>query len=962
MLIDKEKIQEAKEKLGDSNFEIMMECYEVVDYDSKNMKCSCPFHFPDNTPSFVYNKAKYYGHCFSCGKTVDVIDALMHTGLTYLEACQKLFDIAGMQVPMGEMHVKTKSDYKYPYDPPKESRDIVDAYFKTRGVSKATLDHCDVREENGNVAFLYYDANDVLTMVKYKLPRKPDKTKHEQKSWCQHGASTTPLLFNMNRVNTSMPLLVTEGEPDCLAAIECGYTNSVSVPFGAGSNNTWIRENFEWLDQFPAIIIAFDNDEAGINGTKDALYRLGSWKTKVMQIPNTYKKENGAIVRIKDINEMYYYMGAQAVLDAIINAKDTPVPSVEAFEDIEEMSLFDMDGIETGIEELDKELLKLFYGTLTIISGRPGCVDCDTEFFNGAEWKRIADYQEGDMVLQYNPDGTADLVYPDMYHKYKCDSFWKIESVHGINQMVSDEHNLIYVSSKGNIVKKNVVDFIKSHNATKFGSEAKFITTFKYNGAGIHLSDEQIRVMCMVIADGHFISDNNTKCRLNLKKNRKKIRARKLLEDAGIEYKVCNHNPKDPEFETFLFDAPMRLKTFPKEWYSCTEHQFNVISEECMHWDGSISNNRMNYSTIKKQTADFLQFAFSVSGYRSRVSVLDRRSDSSRRKILEYNISKTTKTNPALRNNSGKKIQIHKVHASDGYKYCFTVPSGMLVLRRNGVINITGNSGKSSIVNQIIANTMENDIATFLFSQEMNNQMLSNWANLTIAGNRHIEEKVSKDNRSYYVVPFHIKSKIKKWTKDKLYIYRDDWPNDVESVMKSMEDCVRKYNTKLVILDNLMMLDLECSEDNKNTAQTKFINDLIQFAKKFNIAIILVAHPRKTQEMCSDIGMYDIAGSSTIVNLAMRTIGLRRVSKREKDDPNNEFSNYDVIMTIIKDRMMGRADIQIGLHYDIKSRRFYTSYEEYARQYSWDDATYDNDIPVPPCLLKNDSEVFGVMK
>ena len=49
---------------------------------------------------------------------------------------------------------------------------------------------------------------------------------------------------------------------------------------------------------------------------------------------------------------------------------------------------------------------------VTIIRGYGGCVDCDTEYFNGTEWKRIADYQEGEQVLQYNEDGSATLLIP----------------------------------------------------------------------------------------------------------------------------------------------------------------------------------------------------------------------------------------------------------------------------------------------------------------------------------------------------------------------------------------------------------------------------------------------------------------------------------------------------------------------------------------------------------------------
>ena len=35
-------------------------------------------------------------------------------------------------------------------------------------------------------------------------------------------------------------------------------------------------------------------------------------------------------------------------------------------------------------------------GDVTVLSGLSGCVDCDTEYFNGTEWKKISDYSYGD--------------------------------------------------------------------------------------------------------------------------------------------------------------------------------------------------------------------------------------------------------------------------------------------------------------------------------------------------------------------------------------------------------------------------------------------------------------------------------------------------------------------------------------------------------------------------------------
>ena len=117
---------------------------------------------------------------------------------------------------------------------------------KNAKISPHTIDYADVRQDGeGNAVFNYYDTNDVLTMVKYRPSRKVKKG--ENKCWCQKGADTTPLLFNMNRINTTVPLLICEGEPDCLSAIEAGFTNAVSVPLGS-TNFHWIEENWDFLN------------------------------------------------------------------------------------------------------------------------------------------------------------------------------------------------------------------------------------------------------------------------------------------------------------------------------------------------------------------------------------------------------------------------------------------------------------------------------------------------------------------------------------------------------------------------------------------------------------------------------------------------------------------------------------------------------------------------------------------
>lgn len=637
MIVDKEKIDKAKKKLGEKTPDIIAELLHLEKYDSRNRKALCPFHEED-TPSFVWNPKGYYFRCFGCSRTLDIIDAYMLTGLTFVEACEKLFELAEIPYAFGEKGIKTKAQYRYPHEEQCFDLDKVYEYFSKRCISKDTINYCDVRQDDkGNAVFNYYDTNDVLTMVKYKPTHKIDKSKGEIKSWCQKDADTTQLLFNMNRVNPNQPLLIAEGEPDCLAAIESGYKNSVSVPLGA-NNYGWIEENWDFLEQFESIILAFDNDEAGQKATNEVIFRLGSWRTKIMNIPEIVE-HNGDNIKCKDINEMLFYLGKNAVLDAIINAKDTPVSSVVDFADVTDLDLSDMQGIETGYKDLDKELMKLFYGTLTILTGQPS-------------------------------------------------------------------------------------------------------------------------------------------------------------------------------------------------------------------------------------------------------------------------------------------------------------------------------AGKSSFINQLIANAIDQGTNVWLYSREMPENITSNWSMLTFAGSRHIKQYVSYNGTPYYKIPDDVKSKIKDWARGKLFIYKDDNPNDLETVYKSMEDCVRKYGVHLLIIDNMMMLNMNASDDNKYEKQTEVINHLIQFSKLYGVACLLVAHPRKMADTSADVGMYDVSGTSNIINLAHRSIGLRRVSKKEKEDSSKQWSNFDVVLTVIKDRLLGKNEYSMGFHYDFPSRRFYTNYEEYAKQFGWDDKEYEDKLPIPDCLVDYAQELY----
>ena len=637
MLVDKDKLKQAKEIIGDATPDIMADLLNLEQYDQRNHKALCPYHNED-TPSFVWDRKHLTMHCFGCGKTTDIVDAYVETGLTFLEACEKVFDLAKMPYSFGEKGVKVQSQYRYPHEEPDFFKDTIIEYFNKRCISKETLDYCDIREdEHGNAVFNYYDTNDVLTMVKYKPTHKPKKG--EAKSWCQKGADTTPLLFNMNRTNPNQPLLICEGEPDCLAAIESGYKNTVSVPLGA-NNYGWIEQCWDFLEQFDSIILAMDNDEAGIKAQKEIIYRLGTWRTRVMNIPDTIEFDED-IYKVKDINELLYYKGKDAVLDAIINSKDMPVQSVVDFSTIEDIDMDSMEGIYTGFKALDRVIGKIFYSMVTIVSGLPS-------------------------------------------------------------------------------------------------------------------------------------------------------------------------------------------------------------------------------------------------------------------------------------------------------------------------------SGKSSFLNQIIGNILDNGDKVWVYSKEMNANILSNWLSISLAGRGNLKEYMnSYTGEPFYKIPQEVKEQIRKYYEGQLFLYKDDAPNDEDSLFQSMEECVRKFGTRTLIIDNLMCIALKPNSD-KYDAQTDFFNRLTAFAKKFNVAVIIVCHPKKLPNGVREVDMYDISGSANIINLAHLSFALRRITKKEKEDPKCPLGKYNVCLTILKDRIQGRNDIEVPFYYDVPSRRFFTTFEEYKRDYKWDTEHANKQLDLPECLQEGAQVLFGL--
>ena len=337
-----------------------------------------------------------------------------------------------------------------------------------------------------------------------------------------------------------------------------------------------------------------------------------------------------------------------------------------------------------------------------------GCVDADTEYLSPQGWRRIADYaQHGGQVAQFHPEtGLASFVEPLRYVERPQETFLRFTTKHGIDQMLTPDHRVLCWRSEGRERRQvqqvvTAARFAAEHDRLALGNEALFETSFRLVAGpadarlGIALDEAALRVQVMFHADGHLVGRRGV---LHLTEQRKIERARKLLDVAGLDYTEIRNSDTTT---TIRFTPPMTTKTYADLPWP-TQDQAEIIAEECLRWDGTEAD-RVFFTRLGLD-ADYIQYVFAATGHRASLRA-DRNDDGS----VDYRVFAMTSSRTAMAGTP--KSPITEVPSADGLAYCFTVPSGFLVLRRGGNIFTTGNCGMDAVRTPLTRADLPDDLA-----------------------------------------------------------------------------------------------------------------------------------------------------------------------------------------------------------------------------------------------------------
>lgn len=261
------------------------------------------------------------------------------------------------------------------------------------------------------------------------------------------------------------------------------------------------------------------------------------------------------------------------------------------------------------------------------------------------------------------------------------------------------------------------------------------------------------------------------------------------------------------------------------------------------------------------------------------------------------------------------------------------------------VILLTGKrgNGKSTFMSQIACEALEQGESIFVYSGELADYHFKRWLDYQLAGSAHVKSVVNQYGDYEHVINDAAVQEISNWYKGRAYIYDNDYipenSDEFESLPETIEKVIKQYGVRLICIDNLMTaMDAVVDQNQFYLAQSNFVGKLKRIAKKYDVVVILVAHPRKSKESFDND---DVSGSGDITNRVDVVMSYQRVENAEEE--------HDAQLLITKNRLFGRyakGDNAIKLYFSEATKRIYTDKPD--KRYGWDknNLVYEEELPL----------------
>lgn len=320
----------------------------------------------------------------------------------------------------------------------------------------------------------------------------------------------------------------------------------------------------------------------------------------------------------------------------------------------------------------------------------------------------------------------------------------------------------------------------------------------------------------------------------------------------------------------------------------------------------------------------------------------------------------------------GKKVTPDFYYRLDDYRYSTTpkdrILTGIYDLDYNlkgfemGCISLwTGftNAGKTTVMTMLAKKTIDQGERIFFFNGEQTKEDFKNNLYIQCVENKYLIKKQYRNScvEDTFVLPEKA-IELEKIYGNKIFIYNNEINKDIDTLLYAMEELRRTQKIRVFFLDNFMQI--ETKKENIYQEQAEIMEKIRTFAVNNKVHVHLVAHPRKTERFQVRLSLYDIAGSSNMVNKAYNIISIIRLDNIKKDNKELKklqedlmLEGYDIqkvdsVLDILKTK--GNRCGVVGLSY-LKDKKTYipadkmTEEEKEKIKHKKTDYDYQEELP-----------------
>lgn len=311
------------------------------------------------------------------------------------------------------------------------------------------------------------------------------------------------------------------------------------------------------------------------------------------------------------------------------------------------------------------------------------CVPTYSEVLTRSGWVPLYDIEVGDEIACADLDNlniTFEEVY-DMVPLKEQDTYTNC----GLT--ATKDHRMVYSYQQSKELYK-INDF---KHLLKDGTQVYIPLAGYSNFEGFPISDDMLRFLIAVQADGHYMYDVRKTDRsthhygveFHLKKPRKIEAIKEILESIGFEYKLTNqsngsvkiriYNQAGTNIADDVCEKYLKNKCFTWKWLNLSSDQAKIFLDEILYWDGCVEAKL--YSSKDIINLDVVNAIAAINGVGSRVFACN---------VQFRNSPYMTLGSNTKRHNKQHNTRYTKVS-------CVSVKTGIFLMRQDGKTFVVGN-------------------------------------------------------------------------------------------------------------------------------------------------------------------------------------------------------------------------------------------------------------------------------